>query len=193
MSNITEWNRWRAKSFVRPRAQAPRGQDLPARGPALERRLLRDVEIFKYLSDEQMNRVASLGQQVAVPEGKVLGEQGEPGYFLFVIIEGKVELSVRSAIGEVTVRIAGPTELFPLSCLVGPGTLITSARAMTPMKVLAIPSAQLREMCRREPEVGVGMYVAIAEAIANRYKKTLKHLTVSAEMVLKNTDMWANL
>ena len=64
------------------------------RGPALERRVLRDVEIFKYLSDEQMKRVASLGQQVQVLEGKVLGEQGEPGYFLFVTIEGKAELSV---------------------------------------------------------------------------------------------------
>lgn len=193
VSNPSDWDRWRAKSFRRPRAPAPEEGDTVFQGPALERRLLRDVEIFKYLSDEQMNRVASLGQQVAVPEGKVLGEQGEQGYFLFVIIEGKVELSVRSALGEVTVRIAGPTESFPLSCLVGPGTLITSARAMTPMKVLAIPSGPLMELCRREPEIGMGMYSAIAEAIAKRYQKTLRHLTAGAEMMVHNADLWANL
>ncbi len=193
ISNIPGWNRWRAKSFGWARAQATSDRDTASRGPALERRVMRDVEVFKYLSDEQMNRVASLGQQVQVPEGKVLGEQGEPGYFLFVIIEGKAELSVRSALGEVTVRIAGPTESFPLSCLVGSGTVITSARAMTPMKVLAIPSGQLLELCSRAPDIGMGMYAAIAEAIANRYKKSLRHLTAGAEMVLKNADMWANL
>ncbi len=163
------------------------------RGPGLERRVLRDVEIFKHLSDEQMNRVASLGQQLRVPEGKVLGEQGEPGYFLFVIIEGKAELSVRSALGEVTVRIAGPTESFPLSSVVGSGKLITSARAMTPMKVLALPCGQLLELCRRETDIGMAMYEAIAEAIASRYKKTLSHLTTSTEMVLKNAELWVNL
>lgn len=193
VANISRWVYRRVNTFKPVRAQAMGDGDTASRRPALERRLLRDVEIFKYLSDEQMNRVASLGQQLHVPEGKVLGEQGEPGYFLFVIIEGKAELSVRSALGEVTVRIAGPTESFPLSCIVGSGKLITSARAMTPMKVLALPCGQLLELCSRETDIGMAVYAAIAEAIANRYKKTLRHLTTGAEMALKNADMWANL
>ena len=90
-------------------------------------------------------------------------------------------------------RVADPTESFPLSAVVGSGKLITSARAMTPMKVLAIPCGQLLELCRRETDIGMAMYVAIAEAIAIRYKKTLRHLTTGAEEVLKNADIWANL
>lgn len=162
-------------------------------GPALPRRVLRDVDIFRSLTDEQMDRVASLGKQIHVSEGKVLGEQNEPGYFMFVVLEGKAQLSTRSGLGEVTVRIAGPTESFPLASLLGPGILITSARAMADMKLLAIPRNSLRELCLQDPQIGMRIYAAIAEVLASRYRRTLQHLAASAEMAFRPADFWANL
>ena len=77
--------------------------------------MLREIDIFRHLSAAQIERVASIGRYLDVPAGKVLAEAGEPGNVLLVIMEGQAQLTAHSAIGEITVRIAGPGESFPLA------------------------------------------------------------------------------
>lgn len=154
---------------------------------------LKDVDIFKGLTDEQIERVAALGDPVRVSAGQALGRAGELGDRLFIITEGKAELSAHSSVGEITVRTAGPGESFPLAALVGSGILITSVEAMTDMDLLAIPSLRLRKLCLDEPEIGMRLYAAIAEVLGQRYSRTLARLTASAERVLKEADFFANV
>jgi CRP-like cAMP-binding protein len=125
--------------------------------------------------------------------GQVLGKAGEPGAHLFILMEGKAQLTAPSAIGEITVRIAGPGESFPLATLTGPGTLITTITALTDARLLAIPRADLLALWRKDPTVGMRMYAAIAEVLANRYRSTLAHLTTSAERALQAAGFWANV
>ena len=156
-------------------------------------RALRDVDIFQDLSDSQIESVAALGQPLEISAGQVLERTGEPGLFLFIIIKGKAQLSAHSAIGEITVRIAGPGESFPLAALIGEGTLITSAEAMTEMTLLAIPRSQLLRLCSEQPEIGMRLYSAIAAVLGNRYRRTLEHLTTSAERALKDVGFFADV
>ncbi len=159
-----------------------------ARAPVARR-----AEIFAGLSDWQAARVISLGRLVQVPAGEALARAGEPGDQFFIIIRGQAQLSAHSRLGEITVRIAGPGESFPLAVLIGPGTMITSARAMTDMEVLAIPRSRLLALFSQEPEIGMHIYAAVAEVLGNRYRRTLAHLTHSAEQVLKEADFFVGL
>lgn len=54
---------------------------------------LREVELFKGLSDEEIIGVMSLSRKVAYPKGHVLMEEGEAGDSIYIIREGEVEVS----------------------------------------------------------------------------------------------------
>ena len=64
---------------------------------------LRGVDIWKGLTDDQIERVASRGHRLRVQVGGAMGKSGELGERLFIIPKSNAELSVHSAIGEVTV------------------------------------------------------------------------------------------
>ncbi len=159
----------------------------------LELDVLRRVDLFRELTDEQIEEVALLGQPMEINAGQALVQAGEAGNLLFVVIRGFAQLTARSGIGEIPVRAAGPGNSFPLAALVGSGTLITSAEAMTDMTLLALPRGQLLSLCRRDPAIGMGIYAAIADVLGDRYRKTLAHLTSSAEQVLRQADFFTNV
>ena len=158
-----------------------------------ERNELGEVDIFRDLTYEQIERVAMLGQRIDVPAGHELGRAGEPGDQLYVITEGQAELSTRSALGDITVRIAEPAESFPLASLIGSRRLITSAVAMTDMKLLAIPSDRLLALCSEDTDIGMRIFTTIADVLGTRYKKTLTHLADNAEKALMDADFFANV
>src|SRR3954471_8708307 len=57
--------------------------------------LLRGVSLFSACSNRELTRIASLADEIEVPEGRVLIRQGEPGREFFVIVEGKAKVSAR--------------------------------------------------------------------------------------------------
>ena len=65
---------------------------------------LRDVPLFADLTDEALERVASVATEVEFREGSVLIECDEPGSGLFVILDGtvRVELPLRDLEYEAT-------------------------------------------------------------------------------------------
>ena len=161
--------------------------------PVAKRRTLKATGIFRDLSEEQIDEVARLGGPLRVSAGSILGRAGELGECLFIVLEGKAQLSSQSSIGEITVRIVGPGESFPLASIVGSGGLITTAKAMTDMEVLAIARSALVDLCYENTEIGTRIYAAVAEVLAGRYGQTLKHLTFNGERVLTHADFWANV
>jgi RimJ/RimL family protein N-acetyltransferase len=158
-----------------------------------EKSALKEVDILAGLTHAQVGRVISLARELEAPAGEVLGRAGEPGHQLYVILHGQVELSASSAVGDITMRIAGPGESFPLASLIGSHRLITSAIAMTDVKLLAIPSNEMLSLCSEDTAIGMRIYATIADVLGTRYSRTLAHLTHSAERVLKDADFFANV
>ena len=150
-----------------------------------EMQIMKEVDMFTGLSDEQIQSVASLAKRSNVAAGEMLGRAGETGDSLFIFIQGEANLSAHSAAGEITVRIAGPGQSYPLAAIIDAGTLITSGKALTDMDLLTIPASALSELCTRSPEIGVQIYKNIAAELINRYSKTLAHLTLSEDRALE--------
>ena len=181
------------KPSIAPSRLSPERTPGTADGAPAERSNLMNADLFRNLTEEQILSVVSLGRFLELPAGHGLGSAGGLGDEIFVITEGTAVLSAESAIGEIVVRVAGPRESFPLAALIGTGALITSASAMTEMKLLALPLDSLTALCSREPEIGMGIYAAIADAFGHRYRKTLGRLTTSAERVLRKADFFATV
>ena len=156
-------------------------------------RRMREVDIFYALSERQINKMISAGRSLSIPAGGEIGVAGDRRNHIFVIIEGKAELSAETAIGAITVRIAGPGETFPLAVLIGAGTLITSATAMTDMELVAIPRSKILALCSEDTEIGMRIYAAIADLLGARYQSTLERLTSSTEQALKKSGYFVNV
>lgn len=160
--------------------------------PGIEAGSFRHVDVFEGLSDEQIERVVSLGERLHINAGEMLGKGGEHGETLFVIIEGEADLTAHSEIGEIAVRITRPGESFPLAALLGSGTLITSGEALTDMDVLAIPRPQLLLLCSKDTEIGLRVHFNVAQLFAARYSETLTQLATSAEREVRDVEALDN-
>ncbi|MBI4312275.1 MAG: cyclic nucleotide-binding domain-containing protein [Chloroflexi bacterium] len=152
-----------------------------------------DVDIFRGLSSAQMSQVAALGSILSAPAGEVLGKAGERGTGIFILLSGRAELSARSGMGEMTVRIAEEGETLPLAALLGDGALITSITAMTDVEVLAIPRDNLLALFRKQPDIGSRLYANVAEILAGRYRAALFHFTSGTQRASAPADLWANV
>jgi CRP-like cAMP-binding protein len=137
------------------------------------------------MSAQHIQRVVSLGRRIQVAAGEKQGRGGEVAESLFLILSGEASLSAQSDIGEITVRIAGPGESFPLASMLESGTMITTAEAVTDLELLAILRADLMALCSREPEIGMRIYSNVAQIFANRYSATLTQLALSAEREMR--------
>lgn len=152
---------------------------------SLKRRVLKAVDVFKGLSDEQIDEVAAIAHRQDFAAGSALGKAGEQGDNLFIIVAGEAQLTAHSAVGEVAVRIAAPGDSWPLAVLVGAGALVTSGKALTDLGVLSIPRRRLVSLCSQDPDMGRRVYANVAEVFTNRYSRTLAQLTLSEEKVLQ--------
>ena len=148
------------------------------------------VDVFARLTREQIAAVVALGNRVAVTEGETLGAGGEAGQNLFIIQSGEAQLTAQSEIGQIAVRLAGPSESFPQAVLLGEGTLITAGSALSDMTLLQIPRSRLLDLCTQDAAIGRGIYAATAQLFANRYSRTLTQLGMSAtrEMQRESDD-----
>ena len=155
--------------------------------------LLKKVDIFKDLDEDQIKSVASLGYPLQIQSGFQLGAQGQAADFLYIIIHGKAKLSAQSDYGEITVRIAGPGESLPLAAVIGSNRLITTITAFTELELFALPKHPLTWLCQERPEIGMRIYMAMAEVLAERYNNTLKHFATTAEMAKSYAEIWANV
>jgi CRP-like cAMP-binding protein len=54
---------------------------------------LREVQLFDGCSDEELERIARMADEVAVPAGYVLVYEGDWGHEVFVIAEGEAEVT----------------------------------------------------------------------------------------------------
>ena len=157
----------------------------PHIGTNVRKMILGDVDVFRGLSASQLETIASLALELHVPEGEALGAVEQKAENLLIVLEGEARLTAESASGEITVRIAGPGESFPLASLVGSGLSVTSGKALTDMEFLAIPCAELIELCQNNAEIGSVVYKNIAESFVARYRNTLANLTLSADRALE--------
>lgn len=178
--------------------QTAAGPDAPLpaatqREPDERDAILAGSEIFAGLTEEQRSEVAALGRIEEVRADEILGLHGNHGDTLYLIGDGQLQLMTPSTVGHLTVRIASAGECWPLACLVGDGTLITSAVAVSDLRLLALPRQPLLELMERRCDIGMPLFRAIAETFGDRYRSMLRRVTETADKAFLLGEAWANV
>ncbi len=123
--------------------------------------LIAKVPLFAGLAKQQLTRVASIADEIDLPEGKVLTRQGERGREFFILLEGEAE--VRRNGRKLATRRAG--EFFGEIALVTDLPRVATVTAATPVRALVIRDTEFRALLQRTPEIALKVLHAVGERL----------------------------
>ena len=134
---------------------------------------LRDVELFRGLTEEQCRAVASMASERQAAPGETLFQLGGRAEELFVIRRGRVDLSFPlQVLGEqrdVRFQSLEAGRALGWSALVPPHQLTMSARATTEVDLLVVRGAQLLGLLSAQPAIGQVVMANVAGVVAARF------------------------
>lgn len=140
-----------------------RGDDMAARAGMLESLFL--FEDLPYAARLQVGRIVA--EHYFTP-GELLVEQGSPDTSMFVILEGEVSVRVNGI--EVAKLYAG--EHFGELSLVDDEPRSASVSGVSFGTAISVSAEQLRDFCKREPELGNELLWKMMGALGQRLRRT---------------------
>ncbi len=131
-----------------------------------EARIFSTVDVLEKLSEGELDTLARRLPDTRLAEGQFLYGPWERGGGLFVLKEGRVRLyRTNRKGGEFTIEILGAGTVFGEMSL-GPRELRTTyAQATEPSLVASLRRADLEDLIRKNPEVGVRLARLLSERL----------------------------
>ena len=123
---------------------------------------LKSIPLFASLSDRDRADVARFADEITVPAGKKLAEEGQFAYEFFVIEQGTAEVTKD---GRVLAQL-GPEDFFGEIGLVEAERRTATVVAKSPMELIVIFGPNFRRLERELPELAGQIRTAIRERLA---------------------------
>jgi CRP-like cAMP-binding protein len=135
------------------------------------------VSIFKELNEAQVGLLKSLFEDFSCQPGTIIFQQGERAEFLYMILDGKVDMSFKPYDGiPITVSHVGKDGLFGWSAVVGSDRYTSTAIAIENVKAFRVHGSDLRRFCREHPEEGKAILERLADGVSSRWKDSHKQV-----------------
>jgi len=132
-------------------------------------KLLRSFACFHTLSDEQVNAIAQISNSVCYSKGYVLFKQDDPGDFLYLLIEGDVEVLYEHAeTGAQRVDTVSSEEVVGCAAIVPPYTYTATEKCLSDVEVLEIKTNELRDLIQKDPQLGLLLQEYIIKILNER-------------------------
>jgi CRP/FNR family transcriptional regulator, cyclic AMP receptor protein len=122
---------------------------------------LRRVPLFSALPGKQLAFVASRVDEVHVPAGRTLVEQGAGNHSLHIIAEGEVEVTVDGR----RRRSMGAGEYFGEISMLDRCPATATVTATSPVHLLVLSHGQFRDAVKADPELTMAILATIAERL----------------------------
>lgn len=124
--------------------------------------VLRQLTLFEFLEDPDLQQLASVIETIELKEGDVLFEAGDPGDSLFVVNKGEVELFTKDTAGQKIVLAEAQTDdIFGELALLDAGPRSATARAKEDSELLVLDRDHLLFLIRKRPEAALKMLAGI--------------------------------
>ncbi len=131
---------------------------------------LKKTELFVDLDDRQINNVLSHSTVESFPEGKIIFQENEEAGYLYVLLQGAIDLSAmaQEKIGILTSQIQKEGTLFGLPSLIEPYRYNVTAKCLVPSKVIKIDADRLKKNMEQDPQAGMAIMKRLASIYFNR-------------------------
>jgi CRP-like cAMP-binding protein len=136
---------------------------------------LRNVELFESATDELLAKVAEIAEEKTFVLGEMIFEEGEKAEWVYVLLEGKVRISIDLTSKPTYITVAmieEPQWAFGWSGIVAPYRYTATATCEVETRVLAIPGIKFEEIIDQETECGCHVMKKLTELISSRLRNS---------------------
>lgn len=123
---------------------------------------VRALSLFESMDDSNFESLMHVAYLQNFPPHLELIAEGDPADFLYIVIEGCVELYARSNGREATMAMVGPVGTFILAAVLKDAVYLMSARTCDRSKILLIPSENIREAFQKDEAFARAIVVELA-------------------------------
>lgn len=124
--------------------------------------LIKSVPLFASASKQELAEIASIADEIDLPGGKVLIEEGDTGREFFVLVEGTAEVER----GGKKVASIGAGDFFGEIALIAKTPRNATITTTSPARALVITDRAFRQLLDSSPRIAVGVLTALAERLA---------------------------
>lgn len=122
--------------------------------------VLRQVPLFAHCSKRELTKVASIADEIDVPEGKPLTREGKRGQEFFLVLEGTAVVRRKGR----RIRSLGPGDFLGEIALLTQFPRTATVTATSPVRVLVVTARAFRSLLRDSP----GIQRKVLETLAGR-------------------------
>ncbi|SMC23908.1 Cyclic nucleotide-binding domain-containing protein [Desulfacinum hydrothermale DSM 13146] len=141
--------------------------------------IVQEVDLFRRIPSHVIDEIAALAQEVKGPAGTVLFRQGNAADKLYILVTGRVDLTVGSQGSQRTITFPVDREqsVFGWSALVEPRQYTATATCATDAELLSIDGDRLLRLFAKHPQEGLIVMQRLAGLVAQRLLASYQALT----------------
>jgi CRP/FNR family transcriptional regulator, cyclic AMP receptor protein len=125
--------------------------------------LLKGIEMFELLDEEDRIELAKVVDTQQLPAGSTLFQAGQPGESLFIVSSGEIELFIKDTAGQkIVLTIAEEGNLFGELSLLDSGPRTATAVALTDAELLVLDREDLLLLFQKRPDAALHMLAAMS-------------------------------
>jgi CRP-like cAMP-binding protein len=124
--------------------------------------LIKNVPLFSKLSRKELEALASVADEMDLPEGKTLTREGERGREFFVLLKGTADVHQN----EKKIATLGEGDFLGEIALVTRLPRTATVTTTSPVRALVISDRDFSALLKRSPEIGQGVLEALGERLA---------------------------
>jgi CRP/FNR family cyclic AMP-dependent transcriptional regulator len=123
---------------------------------------IKRVPLFGACSKKELAEVASIADELDVPEGRTLTREGEPGHEFFVLLEGDAELRRKGR----KVTTLGPGDFAGELALILKRPRNATITTSSPVRLLVVTEQSFSRMLKHQPGIQLKVLQAALERVA---------------------------
>lgn len=147
---------------------------------------VRDLQFFKSASEDVFERALSGAFLQRFPSGTTLLMEGDPVDFLYILLDGSVELGAGWKSRDTTLAILRPVSTFILAAVALDSDALMSAVTIDRSEILMVPGESLRRAMQEDAAFGF----AISQELAGCYRGLVR--SIKNQKLRDSTERLAN-
>lgn len=129
--------------------------------------LLKQVPLFTGLSEAELDKLVTMSRQVDLQTGDTLLREGEPGDSMFVVLEGKLQVTKKAGESEVILAERGPGEVMGEMSVLNQAPRSATVRALAPSKLLEVNEDTFFNLMEASPSAARAILHTFAARLSN--------------------------
>lgn len=134
--------------------------------------LVRELDLFVEMAEANFDELMQAAFLQRFPPQVQLITEGDPADFLYIVIEGSVELFAASNNREASLEIVRPVSTFILAAVLRDAVYLMSARTIESSHILMVPSENVRTIFARDADFAR----SVVGELSGRYRAVVKSL-----------------